>query len=305
MDADTRQAYANTFGLLSRLFGQGPTPELRAHLEALPDLSDCLDLEDAGARHFDLFGHNIHPYQGVFLHPDAGLDGPRTDQLLRDYLTAEFAPSSGERPDHISSLLACLQQLLLPTQPSTFQPANVQQFLDQHLLPWSAPLTLAIRYHDIPCYIALSQLTFDLLAALRAEFPSEPSPPELPPQKAPLSDPRTGLKKIASHLLVPAATGLYFSPRAIQDLARAQKLPRGFGGRLQMLTNLLRNAAQYDLLGEVLDQIEIHGQKWVSGYEDLTARQPYLAPFIEPWQTRTQQTMSMVRQMKETMGRAP
>ena len=303
MDASNRQAYANTFALLSQLFLHGPSPELQDHLAAIPDLAACLAQADAGA-HYDLFGRNVLPFQGIFLHADAGLDGPNTAHLLNLYHAAQFEVSSSERPDHIGTQLDFLQHELALASPVHSTPADLAAFLDTHLLTWLAPFTLAVGQHASPCYAALADLTFNLLATLRTEFADIPATLVLPEPSNLLADPGTGLKKIAGHLLIPSATGIYLSTHTIQNLARGQQLPRGFGDRRQMLTNLLRNAAQYDLLADVLKNLEAQCQRWTADYQRLLDQYPLLSPVIRPWQTRAAHTRTLLEQMQTAMREA-
>jgi hypothetical protein len=79
---------------------------------------------------------------------------------------------------------------------------------------------------------------------------------------------------VAAYLLTPAHSGFYLSRDDIARLGRQFHLPRGFGDRRQMLTNLLRSAAEYDslpvLVGELLRFVSI----WQEHYRHLRDASP-------------------------------
>ena len=74
-------------------------------------------------------------------------------------------------------------------------------------------------------------------------------------------------------------------------MGRATSVPKGFGSRALMLTNLLRSAAEFDHLGEVLDSLnaDVHG--WAEGHRTLNN---------PVWATRAEQTSELLQRMKQT-----
>ena len=83
----------------------------------------------------------------------------------------------------------------------------------------------------------------------------EPGPkPKVVPPPA-LDAEQTDLKAIADHLCRPARCGLFLSAPVIERIARATGVPRGFGDRRRILTELLRTAGRYEQLPAVLDQL--------------------------------------------------
>ena len=107
---------------------------------------------------------------------------------------------------------------------------------------------LALRDVDRPVGHAVA----DALAA-RTLPPPLPLPPAPPPPDPVASE--TGVQDLADHLCRPIRCGLFLSSPVIERLARSLDLPRGFGDRRRILTELLRAAGRYDHLDAVFDTL--------------------------------------------------
>jgi hypothetical protein len=102
-------------------------------------------------------------------------------------------------------------------------------------------------------------------------------------------------------LTTPPYSGFYLSRDTVAQLARAQNIPRGFGDRTQMLTNLLRGAAQFDALPALVDDLQTVLTTWQDAYTDYAASMPTLAPFAAVWQERISQTGRMLSQIDQQL----
>ncbi len=251
------------------------------------------------------------------------------------------APGWNEPPDHVSRELGALAFLSgaeadawedgLWAEAGRMT-ALACRFLDGHVLHWLPGLELAIRQQDgalegeADFFSVLAGLAVELAFEHRRalgngrgsdaeeEFPlawsgtlaspdlSRGQPGGLQETGAlSLDDPRTGLKEIAAYLLAPARSGLYLSRDDISRLARDRGLPRGFGGRRQMLVNLLRTAADYGELGAVVGALSHLAGVWQAAYAarlEVTPGIPGLAPIAARWQVRLAETQALLDRLE-------
>jgi hypothetical protein len=75
-------------------------------------------------------------------------------------------------------------------------------------------------------------------------------------------------------------------------------LPRGFGDRTQMLTNLLRAAVEYDGLDSVLEQLIGTVDAWRSYYQSLDADIAPLDEVAAFWQARLDTTEAVIDRIR-------
>lgn len=304
-----------TYQLLSQLFTHGLTEEdfkVVRQIDALAKhLPDSFDPDEAAADHQHLFGFNVFPYECVFLDPSGQLGGDITTSAIRDYRQIGFDVGSAVgSPDHIShelALLAFLDQTETKAHEQN-HPAQValmqdyqRSFFDKHILRWMPPLVLAIRDQFHPFYGALATVTLETLVAHRtilggtpiANF-SLPEPPEL------LEDEKTGLKEIVAFLLTPAFSGIYLGRDDIGRLARDHSIPRGFGERRQMLASLLRSAANYGDMGQVLSSLQALVTAWEISYQEMaTSLEPIVT--AATWKKRVSTTAGMITHMRSRL----
>ena len=277
-------ARSRAYDLFGRLFAGGPTAGLLPTVHAIPDLAASLpatlDTDHAAAAHQHLFGFNVFPHESIFLGAGSELGGPVADGVRAFYRRAGYrADASLPAGDHLAGELGLLA-FLASAEADAWEDGETghaeriralqRDFLDLHLLRWLPPLVQAIRQQAEPFYRALAGLTQDLALDHRSRLGDDllaPAAPfYLPPLPDLLADKRTGLRDIATHLLTPAYSGLYLSRDDIARLARSGHLPRGFGERRQMLTNLLRSAAEYDSLPRLLADVGLLVGGWRGAY---------------------------------------
>lgn len=308
-----------TYELLGRLFLEGITAVTHPTLQIIPALAHIMtgpfDADEAAADHQTLFGFNVFPYESIFLDGSGLLGGAITDAILVSYREAGFAVDAGSTSaDHIGHELELLAHLCgaeadaladnLP--PVAARMRHLQRgFLQDHLLRWLVPFVLAVQGQKRPFYTALAALTLDFvhdhfqeLSAHSAPLPLRLTPalPEPPPL---LNNEKTGLKEIAGYLTTPPYSGLFLSRDDIARLGRTQNIPRGFGDRTQILTNLLRGAAQFDTLPALLDGMQAVIATWQKAFTSSADSMPILAPFITLWQKRISQTSQTLIQIEQ------
>ncbi len=311
--APAAQARHLSYTLLSQLFLQGLTPESLPTVQAVPELAELLpeplDLDELAAVHYQLFGFNVFPFASIFLDDSGLLGGPVTDAVSLDYQLAGFhVAAEASSPDHIGqelAFLAFLCQLEWNALQNARDVAAVQGqqilFLQKHLLHWLIPLTLAIKQQDDPFFTAVSNLTlalvYDHYQALANEHEIAVAAWVLPTAPDLLDDDKTSLKDIAVYFTTPVYGGVFLSRDDVGRLARQYKLPRGFGDRQQLLTNLMRTAVQYDQFSGILNAVKQVVIDWQSFYAGKSKEMPLLEPFIQPWQQRTMQTIHLIANM--------
>jgi putative dimethyl sulfoxide reductase chaperone len=325
--AEIALARHHTYTLLGRLYADGLTTELLPYARELlgkaavapttPEAPYAIrttqyDPNEAAASHHTLFRFNIFPYQSIFCDASALLGGAESERVQAYYRESGFETAE---PDHIAAELRFLAFLCAAEAEArqgglmaSAAQCQVRQanFLRGHLLTWLPPFVIALEQNGHPFYAALATLTLDFVADHAATVGAtlvvaqdtvvQDAPGQV--QDLPLQDAKTGLKDIARYLTTPPHSGLYLSRDAIAELARACDLPRGFGGRQKMLSNLLYTAVQYDSLNEVLGALTAVVHQWRSGYTKFKGQYPHLIPFLTPWQTRLRQTVKLVQHIQ-------
>lgn len=307
-----------SYRLLSRLFLEGLTEALQPTVAALPQLAASLpaafDADEAAADHHELFVLNVYPYEAIFRDDEGLLGGRIAETVVGQYQQAGYAPdTAASSPDHIGYELGFLAFLCgaeadawrdeLPAVAERVR-GHQRAFLGQHLLAWLAPLVMSIRQQGHAFYTALGELALALADEHATALGGLPEAWALPAAPPLLDAEKTGLKQIAGYLLTPVNSGLYLSRDDISALARAVELPRGFGGRQQMLANLLRAAAQYETVGTVAGKLQEIAGRWQASYQGLA--DTALAPYAAAWEERAAQTERLLGEIgariEETLG---
>jgi hypothetical protein len=179
-------------------------------------------------------------------------------------------------------------------------------FLRDHLLCWLSPFTIALSYSDQPFFGALAHLTqrlvydqlLSIIQARATNLMSDSDEANLAEFPDILRNNQTNLKQIANFLVTPPHSGLYLGRSIIASLARERQLPRGFGSRRQMLSNLFHSAAQYNLVPNLLEDLAIHTESWGKKYEEQIGDFPELDPWIQPWLKRLKNTTGVLSEMR-------
>ncbi|MCB0064297.1 MAG: molecular chaperone TorD family protein [Caldilineaceae bacterium] len=322
-------ARGRLYELCRQLYLEGVTVETAAVVKALPDFAaylfpdqhETVDnvLERTAATHQELFGFNLFSYESMFLENAGLLNGEGSDAVAAAYRAFGYAPTMrAGAPDHLGEELGALAHLCT-AEADAWEDGNraiaqrmqreERQFLQTHLLRWLYPCVTAIQRHEDPFFAYVATVTAELTAAhyaaLVAVVPTEtpvarpvwalPAPPTL------LQDARTSLKDIAHFLITPVYSGIFLSRASINRLGRTQRLPRGFGSREQMLTNLLRTAAQYELLSALLGDLVQEFHLWQQTYQNVLTANAHLAEFVKPWLTRAGATVELLAEMDKTL----
>ncbi len=300
------------YQFLSRLFLFGLTEDSLTVIRGVPELAkqlpDHFDVDEAAADHQHLFGFNVFPYESVFLDPSGRFGGDLSAAVVSDYERAgyKFDPAAGG-PDHIGHGLALLARLCqeeaeaidLGQIPLSQQNKELhRRFLERHLLRWLPPLVLAIRQQNHSFYSALATMTLetvqkfrsDLVVPTKIDF-SLPMPPAL------LEDDKTNLGEIVTYLLTPVNSGIYLSRDDIGRLANRGSVPRGFGERRNMLTDLLRSAANYGHLDQVLAALQDLVANWESLYLQMDSSAGRYPEAIV-WASQASRTTAMLSEIR-------
>ncbi len=287
-------------------------PTVQAVSELGDHLPDPFDADEAAATHYQLFDFNVFPYESIFLDSSGLLGGQITDAVTAHYRQFGFAVElSAHNPDHMGQELAALS-FLCQLEADALQRAVVQdavafreqqlRFLQAHLLLWLPPFTLAIRQQGDDFYTAVANLTLALVTdhyqsllgdtTFTLDKDASPSIPNL------LDEDKTGLKEIAAFLITPVYSGFFLSRDDIGRLARGFDLPRGFGDRQQLLTNLLRTAVQYDQFSLVIIALQTAVTEWQTTYRTISQENPLLTPFTASWLIKTEHTLHLLGHMQ-------
>ncbi|MDX1413503.1 MAG: molecular chaperone TorD family protein [Candidatus Promineifilaceae bacterium] len=315
---ESATARHHTYLLLSKFYLEPVTAELLPYIERMPPLAafghQPWDPDLAAAAHQRIFAHEILPFEAVFRDPSGLLGGPLAHRLQDLY--SQVAYTCDHEPTHIGHELAFLA-LLCQGQARALAAANhkaVRSFeklqtevLRAHLLTWLPALAVALSHVQHPFYAQLGRFTLDLVAEHTATLEIQPpysdgnndqSPPDI------WHDPQTNLKKIAAYITTPLYSGLYLSHDAISQLAREAQLPRGFGARCQILTNLLRSAAHYETVPDIFAHLGSLARRWQGAYQRQAQQFPHLAAYIEPWQRRAKATAESLTGMEQVAQHA-
>jgi hypothetical protein len=112
-----------------------------------------------------------------------------------------------------------------------------------------------------------------------------------------LEDDKTNLGEIVTYLLTPVYSGIYLSRDDIGRLASRGSVPRGFGERRNMLTDLLRSAANYGHLDQVLASLQDLVANWESLYLQMDASAERYPEAIV-WASQASRTTAMLSQIR-------
>ena len=310
-------ARSNAYRLFSLLLLQGVTEESSALVKQIPDLEKLIDFDrgyaELAADHYALFGHNLPPYASIFLEENGQPGGDVTEAVARGFRECGYrAQSQGESADHIGHMLGCLSFLCgaesdawedgAPHVAGQMRQIQVE-FLEQQLLPWIFPFMWAVRSQPNKFYQLLVDLTADIatdhyqaLSNLHTSFSTPLANEES------LGGEDTTLKEIVDFLLKPDRSGLWLSSDKINLLGRRYELPRGFGDRRTILTNLFKAAGKYDSFPKLIQEIAADFSEAHIEFENIRSQRPELAPFLYPWSLKIGGANRMLHQM-ETMWR--
>jgi len=294
-------------------------------LTQLPGLAETLtdvqpdSLIELAVEYQRLFGFNVPPYESVFIDPSGMLNAPATTRIQQRYLQAGWTPPAKVRfaaPDHLGLELVALADILQKTKLPVDQP-----LLTAHLALWAPVFLLTLnRLDPHPFYARLAELTLALILETLPEtplpvgvdpFPSLPPAPvyrgtyQPPPGKPALKAeelPEQSLQgdsfhQVLRHLLIPRQAGMYLTRQDLAAAAMALDLPVVVSDREHMLKSVFQLAAQYELLGELFEQLVSLCQSSASAYSDLAQSNSTWTVYADAWQRRLESTIWYLRQL--------
>lgn len=308
------QARSHTYRLLARLYGQGLTAETLPYAAAIDALAAWIptsfDPDQAAADHQQLYGYNVFPFATLFLSPDLLLAGSITEQVSALYVQGTFQPT--DQADHLVQELEFLAFLCQAEAGAQSGEAVGQilrlhrlqrHFLDTHLLWWLPLFGQAVQMEGQSFASALATLSVEFVLDHRVDLGDDQTDEihasPLPQPPAILDDAQTGLKEIGAYLLTPVYSGIYISRDQIGRMARSLGLPRGFGERRQMLTNLLRAAGEYDQFPALQAELQAVVGAFQAGLNKIEMATPGWPPIARIWRDRLAGAMKILHRIDE------
>ncbi len=115
-----------------------------------------------------------------------------------------------------------------------------------------------------------------------------------------LANAKTSIRDIAEYLLTPSRSGCWISRDDMQCLGRDLNVPQGFGSRVQLLSNLLRNAAEYDHAEELLAALDAQLAGTQQSYTVLS-KELGAEAYAKPWSDRLAATRDILKTMAKAL----
>lgn len=262
-------AQSRAYGLMARLLLRGVDDVSWARIADLPELWSTSeappDRDELAAQHHATFHLGVFPYAGAFLSPDAQA-GAHSDRVNAYYEQVGFSPRLDEvAADHLGVMLAFLS-FATGAQADALEDdrqavarrieRTVAEFIEVCLLSWMPSLHVAVESETSRFWSDVIGMALALVVDHRARMRQPRRPVELPRALSPLDDEKTGLRGVAEFLLTPALSGTFLTRADIGRLGRRHEVPRGFGDRATMLTNLLRSAVDLGQLPALLGSLD-------------------------------------------------
>ncbi len=309
-DHDLARARSLGYGLLADLLARGVTPEPRAAAGASPPLAraiDGRDEEDLAVELERAFGWAAPPFEGAYLTADATIGGPPTDALWALFSSAGYRPDLRRADaEHLATTLKALA-FLSGAEADGLRDAHAgailrtralaRRLLDEHALRWVPVWAAGVQRVGLAFPTALATAIEELLLSHRSAI-LEPAPGfELAPLALDPEDEETDLRAVATALVTPARSGLVLTRADLERLGRETSVPRGFGERAQVATNLLRSAARFEVFDRVLESLidELEAQR--AELDD--PRYAGVRTLVEPWRRRAAEMQVVLRAMRD------
>ena len=167
---------------------------------------------------------------------------------------------------------------------------------------WVPAFCCAVRDFGSPLGDAGAETLQGLLAgADSAELVYQPLKGPVPE----LLEPATALSDLVDWLCTPARCGLFLSAAVLERIARERGVPRGFGSRRRLLTNLLESAARYRNTAEVISSLQAVVERHRGLLTDPSWQTASLQAATEPWLERLAQTSALLGEMQHRLAAAP
>lgn len=297
---------------LSQIILHGMTDDALGVMGNIIDLPNTApySIDDWKAMHYAIFGLNVYPYTTEFLSEDGFLGGAITQSLVALYHDADYDADDNEPLDHIGNQLGFLASLSLVEAQAhqediiqaIYHTTNLQrQALDEHVLPWTPALVIAIHEQGDETFSVLADFMLDTLVEHRLQlgddsaYPTQTFTLPLPPDI--LNREGTGFREIANYLLTPIYSGLYFSRDDIVRLSQQLALPQGHGRRQSMFTHLINSAIEDGQLYNLLQLIEDKAHIWQAFYQQRIT----IPQFADAWIDRLDNTLTFIATIRSEL----
>jgi TorA maturation chaperone TorD len=311
------EAWSRAYALLADVVSRGVTQHNLSDVRRSPLLGVALDAHGAegdelAVDHQQTFGFSVVPFESAFLDETFTLGGASAERCAESYRLMGFTPDAvAEEPDHLATQLRALS-FACGAEADAWQddkPALAEHiaalsrdFLDEHLLRWLPSFAVTVRRAGRPFSSAVVTQLEQLALLHRAALSPAPRADAfaLPDVGLELDDEHTGLAEIARYLSTPARAGLFLSRDDVARIGRRTRVPRGFGERSLLVTNLLRSAAHLGTLPAVLEELVLLVDEH---YDELTGEPwqalPSLRPLVEPWCARITRTRALLERIRD------
>ena len=308
-EADAARARGRAYAILARLLVRGLDETTLGSLRELggwllEGLGETIDLDELAAEHHAVVHLNVFPYAGVFLDPSARAGAK--DELVREHFEGVgFRPRLDELAADQLGVMVGFLAWVSSARAEALEDGHDQLaarldyaaagFLDECVLSWLPVLVVASEELARVFWPGVLRAVLELAADHRRSM-SRPrgGGPRLVELGDWLADERTGLRRIAEHLLCPAESGVFLTRADVEALARGRELPRGFGSRVIMLENLLRGAAELDGLPALIEDLDVLLARRERALADV-AEVLSLAPELAPWRQALQRTRATLQ----------
>jgi len=309
-EVDAARARGLGYGLLADVLAHGVTDSTRAAIAASAPLAELLAAhgdDEIGAQLERALGWAAPPFEGAWLDPDGTIGGEATERLWALFGECGFAPD--RRSVDVEHLATALRALAFLAGAEADARADdhggavervrelSRRLLDEHVLRWVPVWAHAVQRADAPFGASLARQVEDLLLLHRSLLPGRPADFELAPFEPILDDPDTGLREIGEWLARPARAGLALTRVDVERLGRGLEVPRGFGERSQLIINLLRSAARFEVFPQTVAALraELTGQAAALAADRYDA----IRGVVEPWRRRLGETDALLAELAE------
>lgn len=304
------EARSRAYALLAVALGRPERAiELARNAPALREAVDRYrDLDELLADHEHAFGLTCPPFESAFLDPGGVLGNEASERVRAAVATAGVASGPrGEEPDHLATILSALGRLCGAEadaledgrSPIADRLRDLERrILDEHLLRWLPTFACAVARTERAWPVALARSIEGVVLEHRSSLGAGGCASVFALAGAPLElEEHVGLAEIAAYLTVPARSGAFFSRDDLARLGRSTRAPRGFGDRRVLTENLLRSAADLDVLGSLLDRMDEN----LAALAAELARERFSdvpAALREPWVDRIAHTRALLERLR-------
>lgn len=303
------RARSLAYGLLADLLAHGVGPRTREAAAASAPLARAIEGRGDEALAVELeraIGWAAPPFEGAYLAADGTIGGDATDGLHALFARAGFRPDlRAVDAEHLATILRALA-FLAGAEADAIADAHAgaiertgelaRRLLDEHALRWVPAWAAGVRRVGLAFPDALASAIEELLLAHRAAIPSPPRGFALPPLALDPDGPDTDLRAVADALVTPARAGLVLTRADLERLGRGLEVPRGFGERAQVMVNLLRSAARFEVFDALLDALarELAAQRAALAAPRLRG----VDALVAPWQERSAEMQAILSAMR-------